>query len=98
MFLLLSPAPTAWLISSSPLFAAVIATGAVALLGYTTTMPQPTDPCTSAIFWMTLSLKFGLPLIGWVITLVAMRECPLTKEEMVNVQKRIAEKKGCCAV
>ena len=75
-------------------FAAVIATGAVALLGYTTTMPQPTDPCTSAIFWMTLSLKFGLPLIGWVITLVAMRECPLTKEEMVNVQKRIAEKKA----
>lgn len=74
-------------------FAAVIATGAVALLGYTTTMPQPTDPCTSAIFWMTLSLKFGLPLIGWVITLVAMRECPLTKEEMVNVQKRIAEKR-----
>ena len=75
-------------------FAAVIATGAVALLGYTTTMPQPTDPCTSAIFWMTLSLKFGLPLIGWVITLIAMRECPLTKEEMVNVQKRIAEKKA----
>ena len=27
-------------------FAAVIATGAVALLGYTATMPQPTDPCT----------------------------------------------------
>lgn len=75
-------------------FAAVIATGAVALLGYTTTMPQPTDPCTSAIFWMTLSLKFGLPLIGWVITLVAMRGCPLTKAEMVQVQKRIAEKKA----
>lgn len=75
-------------------FAAVIATGAVALLGYTTTMPQPTDPCTSAIFWMTLSLKFGLPLIGWIITLIAMRNCPLTKEEMVNVQKRIAEKKA----
>ena len=75
-------------------FAAVIATGAVALLGYTTTMPQPTDPCTSGIFWMTLTLKFGLPLIGWVITLIAMRDCPLTKEEMVNVQKRIAEKKA----
>ena len=75
-------------------FAAVIATGAVALLGYTTTMPQPTDPSTPAIFWMTMALKFGLPLIGWVITLIAMRECPLTKEEMVNVQKRIAEKKA----
>ena len=28
------------------------------------------------------------------ITLIAMRECPLTKEEMINVQKRIAEKKA----
>ena len=36
----------------------------------------------------------GLPIIGWIITLVAMRSCPLTKEEMVNVQKRIAEKKA----
>ena len=73
--------------------AAVIATGAVAILGYTTTMPQPTDPSTPAIFWMTLAIKYGLPLVGWVITLCAMRTCPLTKEEMVNVQKRIAEKK-----
>ena len=60
--------------------AAVIATGAVAILGYTTTMPQPTDAYTSGI-------------LGWVITLIAMPGCPLTKEEMVNVQKRIADKK-----
>ena len=75
-------------------FSAVIATGAVALLGYTTTMPQPTDASTPAIFWMTLILKYGLPIIGWVVTLCAMRDCPLTKEEMVCVQKRIAEKKA----
>ena len=73
--------------------AAVIATGAVAILGYTTTMPQPTDASTPAIFWMTLAIKYGLPIIGWVITLCAMRTCPLTKDEMVNIQKRIAEKK-----
>lgn len=74
-------------------FSAVIATGAVALLGYTTTMPQPKDPCTSAVFWMTLAVKFGLPIAGWLITLLAMRFCPLTREEMVEVQKRIAERK-----
>lgn len=34
-----------------------------------------------------------MPIIGWIITIVAMKFCPLTKEEMVNVQKRIAEKK-----
>ena len=73
--------------------AAVIATGAVAVLGYTTTMPQPTDAYTSGIFWMTLAIKYGLPMLGWVVTLLAMVGYPLTKEEMVNVQKRIADKK-----
>lgn len=74
-------------------FSAVIATGAVMLVGYTSTLPQPDDPATSAIFWLTMALKFGLPLLGWVITLAAMRFCPLSREEMVEVQKRIAEKK-----
>ena len=32
-------------------------------------------------------------MLGWLITLMAMLGCPLTKEEMVNVQKRIADKK-----
>ena len=40
-----------------------------------------------------MGVSFGLPLIGWWITLIAMKKCHLTKEEMVNVQKRIAEKK-----
>lgn len=43
---------------------------------------------------MTLVLMFGLPLIGWGITLVSMRFCSLSKEEMVEVQKRIADKKA----
>ncbi len=72
---------------------ALIATGAVALIGYTETMPQPTDELTGGIFWMTMVLFFGMPLLGWGVTLVAMRFCSLEKEEMVEVQRRIAEKK-----
>ncbi len=75
-------------------FSAVIATGAVALVGYTAAMPQPTDPSTPAIFWLAMGLKFGLPILGWITTLIAMRFCPLSREEMVNIQKRIAEKKA----
>lgn len=74
-------------------FSAVIATGAVALIGYTTTMPQPGDPVTPALFAMTLFLYFGLPIIGWIVTLVSMRFCHLGREEMVEVQRRIASKK-----
>ena len=73
---------------------ALIATGAVALIGYRETMPQPTDELTGGIFWMTMVLMYGFPLLGWGVTLIAMRKCSLGKEEMVEVQKRIAEKKA----
>lgn len=73
---------------------ALIATSAVALVGYRETMPQPTDELTGGIFWMTMALMYGLPLIGWVITLIAMRSCTLDKDEMVEVQRRISEKKA----
>ncbi len=73
---------------------ALIATSAVALIGYRETMPQPTDELTGGVFWMTMVLMYGLPLLGWVVTLIAMRLCSLSKEEMVEVQKRIADKKA----
>lgn len=73
---------------------ALIATGAVALIGYTTTMPQPGETCTPQIFWVTMIITFGLPILGWICTLIAMKFCRLSKEEMVEVQKRIADKKA----
>ena len=72
----------------------LIATGAVALIGYTTNMPQPGEACTPQIFWLTMIITFGLPIIGWICTLVAMKLCKLDKAEMVEVQKRIADKKA----
>ena len=75
-------------------FSAMIATGAVALIGYKQTVPQPGDTATAAIFWMTMAIYFGMPMLGWLVTLIAMKYCTLDKEEMVKVQKRIAEKKA----
>ena len=72
---------------------ALIATGAVAIIGYTNSMPQPNELLTTPIFAVTMIVYFGLPLIGWVVTLIAMKNCKLTKEEMVEVQKRIEIKK-----
>ena len=73
--------------------AAVIATGAVAFWVTPPPCPSPPDSYTSGIFWMTLAINVRSAHAGWVITLIAMLGCPLTKEEMVNVQKRIADKK-----
>ena len=75
-------------------FSAAIATGCVALIGYTTTMPQPTDEQTSGVFWMTMFLRYGLAVLGFICTLLAMRKCKLDRAEMVEVQKRIADKKA----
>ncbi len=72
---------------------ATIATASVALIGYTATMPQPTDSPTAAIKVMTLLLYYGLPLLGWICTLAAMKFSPLSKEKMVEVQKKIQDKK-----
>lgn len=74
-------------------FSVLIATGAVALIGYTSSMPQPTDTATPAIFWTTTFIMFGLPILGWICTLVSMHFCHLSKEDMVEVQKRIEDKK-----
>ena len=75
-------------------FSAAIATGCVALIGYTTTMPQPTDEATSGVFWMTMFLRYGLAVFGFICTLLAMRKCKLGRSEMVEVQKRIEDKKA----
>lgn len=75
-------------------FGALMATGAVALVGYVNTVPQPTDPFTMKLFAVTLAVSYGLPIIGWIITLIAMKNCKLDKAEMVEVQKRIESKKA----
>ena len=74
-------------------FSALIATAGVALIGYTSTLPQPGDSPTAPVFWMTMFLRYGLGILGWICTLLAMRGCRLGKAEMVEVQKRIAERK-----
>lgn len=72
---------------------AVIATACVALVGYTASMPQPTDPKTMPVLLMGVFLVYGVPILGWICTLIAMKFTPLSKEKMVEVQKKIAEMK-----
>jgi Na+/melibiose symporter-like transporter len=73
---------------------AVLATTLIALIGYTSTMPQPTDTPSLAIKNMTIFIYIGLPLIGWICNLFAMKLSPISKEEMVRIQEKIAEQKA----
>ena len=59
-------------------------------VGYVAAQPQPGDACTGTIFWMTMFLWMGLPILGWACTLIAMKWYPLDREKMVEVQERNA--------
>lgn len=63
----------------------------LAAVGYVSVQPQPGDPCTSAIFWVTMFLWMGLPIIGWIATLIAMKFYPLDSEMMEKVQAHNSE-------
>lgn len=78
-------------------FGATIATACVALIGYTTTAPQQGDPLTVGVKVMTIFLLIVCPILGWICTLVSMKNSDLTREKMVEVQKNIEEKKAAIA-
>lgn len=86
------PSPVAAICSFVDKFVSSLATTlvafAIAFIGYTETMPQATDANTPAVFWMGMLLWLGLPVLGWVASLIAMRWYPLTKEKMEEIQKQ----------
>lgn len=67
-----------------------IAALCVAMIGYTTVAPQMGDEPTWPILIMTMFLSFGLPILGWLCNVLAMRGYELSKERMVEVQKNVA--------
>jgi Na+/melibiose symporter-like transporter len=74
-------------------FAATIVAFCIAAIGYKTAMPQPTDQNTPMIFWMAMFLWVGLPIIGWIFTLVVMPFYPLNGEMMQKIQQSNREKR-----
>lgn len=60
---------------------------AITFVGYVNCVPQLGDEVTWAKFWMCMFLVMGLPVLGWICNVVAMRFYDLNKERMVEVQK-----------
>ncbi len=70
-------------------FATTIIGIAVAAIGYTTAMPQATDASTPEMFWITSGLFIGLPILGWIASLIAMKFYPLDEAKMKEVQDKL---------
>lgn len=75
-------------------FASLIAMGSIALVGYTTTVPQIGDKTTWGIFWVAMFLNFGLAILGWICNVIAMKFYTLDRERMIQVQKTLNERKA----
>lgn len=66
---------------------------AVGMIGYVTVMPQMGDQTTIPLFYLTMIFAYGMPVLGWMCNIVAMKFYSLDKERMVEIQTSISEKK-----
>jgi len=72
----------------------LVLAGLLAWAGYVSTTPQPGDPATGMLKYATLTMWLGLPLLGWLISIIAMHWYPLTPEKMVEVQAVNAQRRA----
>lgn len=61
------------------------------MLGYSRTLPQVGDPTNQKLFWVTMFAYLGLPIISWLITIIAMKFYPLDDKKMEEVQEKLAQ-------
>ena len=74
--------------------APMLATLLIGVVGYTgSKIPLASDELTFGIRMITVALFCGMPIIGWVCTLLAMKKFSLTKEKMEEIQVSIAAQK-----
>ncbi len=71
---------------------------AVAAIGFTQAMPDVTDTLTNGIFWVTMFLYIGLPIIGWITSLFAMKFYELDGDKMAEIQSLLVKKRAESAI
>lgn len=63
-------------------------------IGFKESLPTPETPYSTGLLIATLVCFLGLPMIGWILNVVAMKFYPLTKEKMAEIQDEIARIKA----
>ncbi|WP_163526979.1 MFS transporter [Halobacillus ihumii] len=65
----------------------------VAIIGYKNEFPQLGETLTTPLLIMTLIIAFGIPILGWLISIIAMKFYILDKKKMNEIQSAIADEK-----
>lgn len=63
-------------------------------MGYNRRLPQIGDEITPGIKWVTLFLYCGVPVIGWICSLVSMRYYTLDKKQMCEIMQKLHKQKA----
>ena len=63
--------------------------GVMFLMGYNQRLPQVGDPFTPELKGITLFLYCGVPIIGWICSLVSMRYYTLDKKQMHVIMQKL---------
>ncbi|MCM3693691.1 MFS transporter [Neobacillus niacini] len=74
--------------------AATIVGFMVAMIGFKEDFPQLDDTFTTQLLIMTMILKFGFPILGWIASIIAMKFYDLDDAKMAEIQKSIADIKA----
>ncbi len=62
-------------------------------MGYNRRLPQIGDEITPGLKWVTLFLYCGVPVIGWICSLVSMRYYTLDKKQMGVIMQKLHKQK-----
>ena len=65
----------------------------VAMFGFKEAFPTVDTPYSTELFWMGMFFYLGMPILGWLASLIAMKFYTLDAEKMHEVQKVLAERK-----
>lgn len=59
------------------------------IMGYNRRFPQIGDCVTQELKWMTLFLYCGVPILGWICSLVSMRFYALDQKKMYEIAQNL---------
>ena len=74
-------------------FSASIVGVMVAFIGFRDQLPTAETPLTGPLFWMTLFFFVGIPVLGWLASLVSMKYYDLDGKKMEEIQQAIHDMK-----
>ncbi|RBW70062.1 MFS transporter [Bacillus taeanensis] len=69
----------------------------LAMIGFKTVFPEVDTPLTPSLFAMSLFFMLGIPMLGWIATLISMKFYKLDDQYMAQIQAEISEVKQMLA-